>query len=81
METNRIIRITFKSMKSNGENFREQENIFKREYKCTAKVAARGSKSGSTIGLKFEMKKITPLAAKAERCMDDFDNVAGFGAS
>ena len=72
METNRIIRITFKSMKSAGENFREQENIVKGDkWKCMVKVVARGSKSG------FQQKRTKNhcFLIKLKRCMNNFDNI------
>ena len=77
METNRIIRITFKSMKSTGENFREQENISKGDkWKCMVKVVARGSKSG------FQQKRTKNrcFLIKLKRCMNDFDNIMDFCA-
>ena len=78
METNRIIRITFKSMKSTGENFLEQENIFKGDkWKCMVKVVARGSKSGS---IAKENEKSHRLLLKLKRCMHGFDNIADFCA-
>ena len=71
VETNRIIRITFESMKTSGEIFQERENIFQREYKCTAKVAARGSKSGSTIGLKSNGKYNKKLSSVSANMLSD----------